>query len=401
MHGYDAVYDVSTSGDQIIRLYTNGTPTSARHILLANLEGNGNIASRIRVFPPPDDTNYYDSVGELIWKLGIPILLLLGTFGNVSCLIVMTKNDPRVPTHLLLSCLAIFDTLGLYIGLSRYWVFYLTDGIDIWTFSEAVCKFGHFFVYYLLQCSSWILVAVTIERFIVTCAPIHAKTMTTTRNAVIALVTMFIALFILNSHYFHTVELIITRKNETLCWSEDLHNRLFLDRTWALIDLTVYSLVPLVIIFVCNVSIIVKVRVSHRRTSCGNARVVPNRQKRISSMTAMLVTVNFVFMITTLPISIYVIVFYQKGKDYLHLEVKNSQNREQILDSNAILWPLLNLLQYSNNALNFYLYCISGPRFREQYSQLFRRFSNRIAPNPSETTAARIVETPPIERDKF
>ena len=86
------------------------------------------------------------------------------------------------------------------------------------------------------------------------------------------------------------------------------------------------------------------------------------------STNVLLLFFSFIFLLTTSPIVIYLV-----GYDSF-TEGASAKKWAQI----ELAWAVVNLLAYSNNALNFMLYCVSGPRFRRELFGLFRRGLNRV-----------------------
>ena len=79
----------------------------------------------------------------------------------------------RQSTHHFLAALAVADSLVLYIGLFRKWIGDLTS-FDAQTESEWLCKGIVMLGYTCSNVSVWIIVAVTVERYIVVCHPLKA-----------------------------------------------------------------------------------------------------------------------------------------------------------------------------------------------------------------------------------
>ena len=77
----------------------------------------------------------------------------------------------------------------------------------------------------------------------------------------------------------------------------------------------------------------------------------------------MLLTVNSLFWLLTAPIVVFVI-----GYAYWAPEASAEDTAELSLG-----WALVNMLQYANNAVHFFLYCLTGPRFRQELAALCSR----------------------------
>ncbi|ELU02434.1 hypothetical protein CAPTEDRAFT_111639, partial [Capitella teleta] len=112
-----------------------------------------------------------------------PILLILGTFGNIfSFIILKRKAMLKFSTYFYLMVLAIADTLVLHIGLLRLWIGELT-GYDLKDQADWICKLTNVVGYTVSDFSVWLIIAVTIERYIVVCHPLKANSMCNTPRA--------------------------------------------------------------------------------------------------------------------------------------------------------------------------------------------------------------------------
>jgi hypothetical protein len=150
---------------------TTMTSSNLDYLLNLNLSEGLNKTSQLdsitsKVTPRVLSNNpeFYKQMGKTINIVIAPILLTLGGLGNPLCIIVLTRKQKQNPTAIYLCVLAAFDFLVLYSGLLRL---FLKDafGIDIRTYSSFNCKVHMFLTYTFMQISSYILVAVTVNRF--------------------------------------------------------------------------------------------------------------------------------------------------------------------------------------------------------------------------------------------
>ena len=323
-----------------------------------------------------------------IWKTIPPIFLVLGTLGNLLTIVVLMRSKSRLSsTALYLSALAVSDLLVLWLGLLRQWLIYMFD-IDVRHLSEAGCKIHIFLVYFATQCSSWLLVAVTSERFIGVLLPHKVKQGCTTRTAVVTISIIVGCLILLNAHWFYGMgETEVVFSNVTYVFKCDSiyeHYYEFLGFKWLWIDLCVFSLVPFTILLIGNVSIIVRVLASKHKTriqiapSNGGTGAV-RRSDKTAQLTAMLVLLNIVFFVCTLPMAIYLIgepKWISKLKSYHEFAVLR------------LWWSVVNSFMYLNNAINFILYFLSGSRFRQEVKSLV--FGGRARPIFGAGSATRV-----------
>ena len=330
-----------------------------------------------------DHTDYPEyKASVMIWKVVPPILIVVGTIGNILSILVLTRRSLRMSTTALyLTFLAFSDLCVLYTGLLRQWLFYLFE-YDVRHVSSAGCKIHIWLLYTSLDFSAWILIAVTLERVISAWCPYSAKTKCSRKYATALVIAILIFLLGLNSHLLygmvHKVQFDESTNATITEKCVEIHDtyRDFFVLTWPWIDLSVFCLIPFSVIVVGNGCILFKVIKSQRKTK---ARIVPSiktegtgtshrRTSKHSSMTAMLITLNMVFLITTSPVCIYDI-------GYTHWA---SDSSNQTYASLELWWAIVNMLMYANNSLNFLLYFLSGTRFRQEVKRMFcSRFGQR------------------------
>ena len=103
-----------------------------------------------------------------------PVLIVMGTVGNLMSFVVLRcRAMVKVSSYHYLASLAIADTVVLFIGLLRLWLGELT-GTDFHDSSDWVCKLTVSFGYTASDLSVWLIIAVTVERYIVVCFPLKA-----------------------------------------------------------------------------------------------------------------------------------------------------------------------------------------------------------------------------------
>lgn len=293
-----------------------------------------------------------------IWKFLPPLLLSAGTFGNLLTILVLIQRKNRsTPTARYLTALAVTDLLVLWTGLLRQWMLNTFD-TDVRTFSNTGCKLHVFLVYVGTQCSSWLLVAVTTERFVGIWFP-HRFRGCTSQITSTAIAVIVICIMTLNVHWFYGFGIITTTTNNvtdphTQCCSINDHYEHFIRYTWPWIDLCVFCFIPFTILLVENSCIIAYVLKTRKQVS-PFVRATAKKSEKAMQVTATLVTLNVVFFICILPISIF------------HVGYSYWMTDEQ---TTALWWAIVNILMYLNNTLNCLLYFLSGSRFQEEVKAL-------------------------------
>ncbi|KAK2191341.1 hypothetical protein NP493_53g00000 [Ridgeia piscesae] len=307
-----------------------------------------------------------------------PILILLGTFGNIfSFIILKRKAMLKFSTYFYLMILALADTLVLYVGLLRLWIGELTRH-DILVTADWLCKLTNVIGYTVSDFSVWLIIAVTIERYIVVCHPLKANSLCNSQRAKKVIVALLGAMFALNAHFFWTVEVRQFKHSQVpvrVCAAVERHAYV-MENVWPWVDAVVYSFLPFAFIITLNGLIIRQVLLSrHHRHELRSAGIGElggggsggsggsvTEQRRPSHegntrLTVMLLTISFAFLLTTLPMNVANIAatFCNVFKNDLQRVAKFRLAR-----------TITELLMYVNHSMNFFLYCATGQKFRHQ-----------------------------------
>ena len=130
---------------------------------------------------------------------------------------------------------------------------------------------------------------------------------------------------------------------------------------WQRVHLAVYNLCPFAIMCVCNTYIIsVTVRSGRAQIESTPKRTRRKSMERYWQFTALLIIVTFAFVLLTLPACIYFVFF---RNDLASKSQRNYRFMIQIL---------LNSIQFTSHAINFFLYCFSADSFRHELYNMFR-----------------------------
>ena len=344
------------------------------------------------------------------------MLLIVGTCGNLLSFIVLRQKALRIhATAYLLSVLALDDLACLYLGLLRRVVEYFV-GYDVFrTSHEFLCRSQTFLVYLSLHYASWILVTVATERFISVWFPVKARVICTVRNAQISSIVTLLLLACVNCHFFFTATVktgnndpesahhntpLDTQKNYTIILqkteksSEDIANatanngqrvcdardeyEAFLSNVWPYIDMTVFCFIPFALMLVLNctfhptyyyivvyiITIFFSVLIVARIFSIRRHTALQDEARRqLPGLTVIMFICCFSFFALTLPISVYMVARSRIDED-------DPRNAVMMY----VMWTFVNLLQYTSNAINFFLYILSGSLFRRELMKILRRW---------------------------
>ncbi|CAH1780044.1 unnamed protein product [Owenia fusiformis] len=323
---------------------------------------------------PPDEKNPEDELVffweyrayKSLYLIVPPLLVILGSVGNIMSFIILRHRYMiRLSTYFYLAVLSIVDTFVLYIGLLRKWISYLT-GTDLANMAGWSCKLLQAFGYVASDFAVWLIIAVTVERFIVVCYPLRAATMCNIPRAKRVILGIFFLIFFINLHFFITVDV-----TKGTCDAAPAFKTLVTD-IWPWVDAAIYSFVPFLLITILNTMIIAQVIVARRSRNnmatrggsmASNGKEKPTHEKS-AKLTVMLLTVSFTFLVLTLPINVAMIAMASWSK---HQDDKHMYSRFLLVRFTT------ELLMYTNHSINFFLYCATGQKFRQQILRIICR----------------------------
>ena len=179
------------------------------------------------------------------------------------------------------------------------------------------------------------------------------------------------------------------------CYYAEGHDK-FIQEIWPWLDFCLYAFAPSVFIFVSNLTILAFLwKANHRRAKLSfstkenginKAKKRRTSSAKMKSITAMLLSRTFAFLILMFPFSVFSIGItkWQESRDVLYHE------KLFLVHSVSVL------LAYLAHATNFYTYCASGPQFRKallamclcsKKSKSPGGFETRKSSNSTDTTS--------------
>ena len=291
-----------------------------------------------------------------------PILLFFGTVGNIMSLIVWRRIRRGQESHggssastFLVMALAVADLSVLWVSLFYGWLRTITN-VDYKDHSSILCK-GHTFLRYTcIHVAAWIVVAFTVQRALAVCIPFRVKSICTVKNSKILLVCIIISMAGFHAQFFWTVDsLEIIRNNQTSteCGYKPYY-RNFMTKTFLWVNFLVEVGCPFVVLLVSNLVIIYKLRQQRRDREI--AEIAQNNTSNVHGITVTLLVVSFEFLFLNFPVVVYYLGYatWYAGADRYTISIL------------GLASAIVRMLFYTNNSINFLLYCVSGPRFRQE-----------------------------------
>ena len=198
----------------------------------------------------------YNHIVEFIT---FPFIFAIGTVCNILIFLVMRRKKMRhQSTYFYMAVLAIADEMVLINGCLNFWIFLYT-GQAITIMSNVTCKLACIAFYASLHFSVWMVVIMTIERFIAVALPLQASRLCTVNKAKAATMSLAVVVLAINSHFVFTHSLIARVDiNDTIagCQSSSDAYDFFMEQIWPWIDASIYSFVPLSLLIIFNILIV-------------------------------------------------------------------------------------------------------------------------------------------------
>ena len=271
---------------------------------------------------------------------GLPIIIALGVLGNALAAIVMLRPRFRqLSASVYLLLLAFADTGCLLLNHKvQYWMMKDT-GVSLFSV-PWLCRIYLWLTLSVPFVSSWLVVLVTMERVIIVCRPLRAKTLCTRKHAWIASISMLGCVFLSNIYVFF------------IGWSGHCGLDPTYTRTITIVAIIMFSCLPFLLIVLSNTTICVELFRQHRfvvskLAECATTHGDTHR------LTFMLIANSCVFIVLTLPFNV-VLAYKQVGGEPAFWVTVTSE-----------------YLVCLSHAGNFLLYTATGSLYRQELVTIF------------------------------
>ncbi|KAL8602059.1 hypothetical protein ACOMHN_007329 [Nucella lapillus] len=305
-----------------------------------------------------------------------PVLFLLGSFGNVMTIIIMRRMFMEAATNnIYFIALAASDVVCLTNATIPLWLSHLL-GYDVTGAHDLLCK-GSMFLLYLASCSScWFLVCLTVQRAMSVVWPHRVNLMCTRRTVVGIVAAIPTLLSVFFSRYIFFRERVVNRNSTVYYCTMTEYYVSSIQLIFSQIEPVLYTFVPYILIALSNVVLVWKLTMSlkktGRRLTHGDSEQVEAREKAASSVTLTLIVLSMSFLALTLPNA----VFYMVAPLTTLYVVEGTQPGYEVARL-TLISEVCYLCSTTNCALNFYLYCLTGRKFREEFIKVMHCGRNR------------------------
>ncbi|KAL8617843.1 hypothetical protein ACOMHN_040191 [Nucella lapillus] len=324
-----------------------------------------NTTSSLHAVNDPDNrtssATIFFNINAALWLAAPPVLLVLGCFGNVMTIVVMRGMRASESTACLsvyFTALAVSDLCLLTSSLLWYWPPQVFD-MPLWYFNDVSCTVLFFVFYVASLTSAWFLVAMTCQRMTSVVVPHRVGLLCTVRRGKFVTAGVVVTSCVANVNIFFNYHVEYVDNDYGVCVSTDES----VANIFRLIDLSTASVIPFLVLLVSN-SVLVSRAMQSARLSRQIATKNDHRSKRrsaqFSSMTTTLTLTSVAFLLLTLPTCVFDV--YLELIGYHSLEIV-----DETLDAKLTLVNSVFILMWiGNSAVNFYIYILSGSKFRQE-----------------------------------
>ena len=306
---------------------------------------------------PADKNGFLDKpTFHVIFELYIiGVLCLIGLLGNIMSLVVLRRDSMRKETLLMLQALAVADGCYVIVAILRYPVQYFIPR-DVYVSMDIV-------VYPLIKSfqtiAIWMMVGVTIDRFVYVCWPLRARAFFTPTRRKLLACCIFIGGFLYNLP--RCFESCIWRMHDTcsnFTHTEMIYRAEFNSDAYLftyiygmyLVFLYIAPLVGLAYMNSCLVKAIQQSRRFQRQSSSASERVQSD-----NNATLVLIIIVLIFIVCETPellLRVFILIDRVFGRELIF--------HEGVLR----LIVVSECLMVLNSSVNFFIYVVFGKRFR-------------------------------------
>ena len=283
--------------------------------------------------------------------------------------IVSFRPPMRTGSSVILIALAVFDNLALIIGLLDHFL-QMTQGIYVDILSPFACKSFAYIRAVIDYVGGYLIVVFTVFRVISVYLPHKNAVYCTRSRAYIAVFLTIIALCFVHLDYVLNVQYYPIYENSTYidmdCWYVGGGLTFFVDY-YQYFLVCVRSVIPFSILIIGNSMIIYKIsKFRAKRQAMTNINQVSNSSSDDThGMTAMLISISILFLITQTP---YLIT------NNISYTIAEAEHSPEFLAKYYLLETYFRFLTFVNNVANFLCYCISGRKFKSELVTMLKEW---------------------------
>ena len=299
-------------------------------------------------------------IGKFIDIYWYPVVISVGVVGNTLSFLVMIKlSNRKMSTCIYMAAISINDNIMMYMICHEY----LIAIVQIRKWYQLECKFLAFLALFALQNCTFLVVAMTLDKYIAVKWPHRAATYSTPQRAKMITVGVYVCVFIYNIPHFFLSSVIGGQ-----CFNFGISS--VFSKVYSWFSFVLNAVIPFTMLIYMNFVIVKAVRKSRKMfrpndktIRKGKGEGLGARERTMKNaenqLTMMLLLVTTLFLILLCP-------------TYFRFIYVSFSKRDTPLGyvKSMFLFQITALLYISNSGINFFLYCISGKKFRNDLKEL-------------------------------
>ena len=351
---------------------------------------------------------------KLLRTILIPTIVCLGTVGNIlSFLTVTNRHEDKSSYTVYLASLAIVDTLSLFGIAVDTWLptAFGINLLETWI-GHPYCRLSEFTVVFFTDISAWLIVLLTLERCFCIYFPHKVKIFCRPKNGIVITIGLVLFFLVFNSHFIYGNVLgnkeLVTTERRVSNWTHSIPNDTVVSvtvdwvteefngnalvtqstfvesygyktnvsetscvfvneaygyffKTWVLIDIAMYFILPVLIIIIANTATGMKIYWSARTTTSSIASLALQRSRHVLILTSLVSTAYVVFVAPAVGLQ-YFSLLSTEGKWFGYTDGYHVAESLQLASECLFL---------CNHSVNICLYILSGSRFRNDLKSMF------------------------------
>ena len=276
------------------------------------------------------------------------IIIPIGLVGNTLSFIVMTQpNNRKMSTCIYMAAISINDNIMMCVCFHIF----LINVIKTHKWQTMECELNAFFALFALQNGTFLIQGMTIDKYIAIKWPHRAATHSTPRRAKIIAVSLYVCAVSYNIPHFFLSSVVGGQ-----CQAYAIKSVITSAYSW--FSFVLNAIIPFTLLIYMNFVIVKTVRNSHRMFGNDDATTgMETRQKTMKSaenqVTIMLLLVTTLFLILLCPtyFRFIYLVFARRDTPFEYAK-------------SLLIFQITSRLYMTNSGINFFLYCTSGQKFR-------------------------------------
>ena len=283
-----------------------------------------------------------------------PVLVPIGLVGNTLSFFVMIKsNNRKMSTCIYMAAISVNDNIMMCGCFHDY----LVSATQIHKWKPIECKLNVFVTLFALQNCTFLILAMTLDKYVAIKWPHRAATYSTPGRAKMISVGLYIFVFIYTIPPFFLSSVL---GDQCVAYSVSS----VLSKVYSWFSFVLNAVIPFTMLIHMNYVIVKTVRKSRKMfrsndTNTGSQirqKTMKNAENQVTIMLLLVTTLFFVLLFPTYFRFIY-LVFAERESTTGYAK-------------SMLIFQISFKLYATNSGINFFLYCISGQKFRNDLKEI-------------------------------